>query len=200
MRLSESRCHLGLSSGARILVFADCGKCGDLLFIRGTPPTHTHTPIHISIYLSNLSVLSIYLSICALPLCFSDSCSVSLSHTLFLCLQSFSFTLTHFHSLSRILTLTHSPSLSHILTYSHPFSFTDSPRMQSHSLSVTLTHSMLADSPSLPPIHTHSHPHLSLSRSLLLILIHSLTFILALSLTVTQSHSFSHILTHSHPL
>lgn len=103
MRLSESRCHLGLSSGARILVFADCGKCGDLLFIRGTPPTHTHRYTYLSIYLSNLSVLSIYLSVPSLYV--SQTLALSHSHTL-----SFS-AFSRSHSLSRIFTHSHAFSL-----------------------------------------------------------------------------------------
>ena len=105
MRLSESRCHLGLSSGARILVFADCGKCGDLLFIRGTPPTHTHTDTHIflSICLIYLSYLSIYLSVPSLYV--SQTLALSHSHTL-----SFS-AFSRSHSLSRIFTHSHAFSL-----------------------------------------------------------------------------------------
>ena len=119
MRLSESRCHLGLSSGARILVFADCGKCGDLLFIRGTPPTHTHRYTYLSIYLSNLSVLSIYLSIYLCPpfmflrllLCLTLTHSLSLPSVVLIHSHAFSLTLTHSHFDSFSLTLTH----SHIL-------------------------------------------------------------------------------------
>ena len=103
MRLSESRCHLGLSSGARILVFADCGKCGDLLFIRGTPPTHTHRYTYLSICLIYLSYLSIYLSVPSLYV--SQTLALSHSHTL-----SFS-AFSRSHSLSRIFTHSHAFSL-----------------------------------------------------------------------------------------